>query len=45
MFNLMQGQAVLQLIVAVYPENVSNLVREYRADIGLALDGDVMLEL
>ena len=25
---------------AMHPENVSNLVREYRADIGLALDGD-----
>jgi hypothetical protein len=24
----------------MHPENVSNLVREYRADIGLALDGD-----
>ena len=25
---------------AMHPENVGNLVREYRADIGLALDGD-----
>ncbi|MCT7577135.1 phosphoglucosamine mutase [Aliarcobacter butzleri] len=25
---------------AMYPETVSNLVKEYRADIGLALDGD-----
>ncbi|RBQ31819.1 phosphoglucosamine mutase [Arcobacter sp. FW59] len=25
---------------AMYPENVAKLVREYRADIGLALDGD-----
>ena len=24
----------------MHPENVSNLVCEYRADIGLALDGD-----
>lgn len=25
---------------AMHPENISNLVKEYRADIGLALDGD-----
>ena len=24
----------------MHPENVAKLVREYRADIGLALDGD-----